>query len=204
MSETDRVKWDERYRAGAYAGRDYPTPLLVEWESRLPRGRALDVACGAGRNSHFLASRGWRVDAIDISPVGLERAAAIAAERSLDIHWIAADLEEETEALPDGPYALVVLVRYVNRKLFPHLFERLGPGGVLICEQHLESSDEVIGPRNPAFRFRRGELRREVLQAAGSDAETLYYKERTAADPDGRQAALAQAVVRTGASAAWR
>ncbi|HWM27888.1 MAG TPA: hypothetical protein VNQ14_05490, partial [Woeseiaceae bacterium] len=67
MSETDRLKWDERYRCGSYGGREHPTALLAEWDPRLPHGRVLDVACGAGRNSLFLAATGRQVDAIDIS-----------------------------------------------------------------------------------------------------------------------------------------
>src|SRR5687767_10145408 len=56
-------------------------------------GRALDVACGKGRNALFLASRGFQVTAIDISPVGLEYGREQAQANSLSIAWQKADLE---------------------------------------------------------------------------------------------------------------
>ena len=79
MSNTDREKWNERYTSGAYAARTHPTQLLADWIDQLPRGRALDVACGAGRNALYLAEHGYAVDAVDISSVALDRARAAAA-----------------------------------------------------------------------------------------------------------------------------
>lgn len=196
MSETDRAKWDARYRAGDYAGRGHPTALLAEWEPVLPGGRALDVACGVGRNSLFLAATGRAVEAIDISTVALERARHAAVERGVDVRWIEADLDAEPDAaLPDGPYGAIVLVRYVNVRLMPLLVGRLAHGGMLLVEQHLESSEDVVGPRNPAFRLRRNALLREVTAASIAACNVLYYREGPVTDPDGRRAALAQLVV---------
>lgn len=196
MSETDRAKWDERYRAGEYAARTHPTALLARWEPELPRGAALDVACGAGRNSLFLAATGRRVDAVDISAVGLERGRRAAAARGLEIRWIQCDLDEHPDAvLPAGPYAVIVLVRYVDRALLAHLFARLEPGGVLLAEQHLESSEDVVGPSSAAFRLRRNELLRDALAAGRDECSVSYYREGIVTEPDGRRAALAQLVM---------
>ena len=74
MSTADRNKWDQRYREGAYASRDYPSEFLKQQLLHLKPGKALDLACGAGRNSIFLAQNGFFVDAVDVSSVGLERA----------------------------------------------------------------------------------------------------------------------------------
>lgn len=193
MSDRDRRRWDEKYRTGAYVGRDHPTRLLVEWQAGRAPGRALDVACGAGRNSVFLAANEWRVDAVDISAAGLERARQKAESQALAIHWIQADLEERGNELPEGPYDLIVVVRYVNRTLTPHLLKRLAPGGLLVCEQHLDTSEPVIGPQNPDFRLRPNELLHQVT-GQSSGLRLLYYREGTAEDPDGRLAALAQLV----------
>ena len=200
MAEADRARWDERYSDGGYAARDWPTALLAEWEPRLPRGRALDVACGAGRNSLFLAAAGRAVDAVDISPVGLARAREKALDRSLSIEWIEADLDLEPPPLPAGPYALVVLVRFVKPSLLPQLFARLAPGGVLLCEEHVESTADVIGPRTAQYRLRENELLRDVQRAGGEDCRILYYREGLVTDPDGRLAALAQVIARKGAA----
>ena len=197
MSVADRIKWDERYRAGAYADREHPSALLAEWEARLPRGRALDVACGAGRNSLFLASTGRRVDAVDISAVALDRARETAMKRQLQVRWIEADLDEDPAvSLPGERYDLIVLVRYVNAKLLKALLERLAPGGMLLCEQHVESSEDVVGPKTPAFRLRRNELLQSAKDDCAPGDSVVYYSEGVVTEPDGRRAALAQLVLR--------
>ncbi|HSG65951.1 MAG TPA: methyltransferase domain-containing protein [Gammaproteobacteria bacterium] len=188
MSTIDREKWDERYRSGAYEGRTHPTELLAEWLPRLPRGRALDVACGIGRNALYLSGQGYTVDAVDISSVALERARESARERRLAINWIEADLE--SKQLPDERYDLIVIVRYTHAALLPHLIERLAPGGHLLCEEHLQTHREVVGPTNARFRMRPNEL----LTVAKRGLRILYYREGLIDDPDGRTAALAQLV----------
>lgn len=202
MSEADREKWNRRYVEGAYAGRDHPTALLHDWEPRVRRGRALDVACGAGRNALYLASRGWQVDAVDIAAEGLERASAAAAARDLDVRWIEADLDARHQdplenVLPasGSVYDLIVQVRYVNSQLLPYLAVRLAPGGTLLCEQHLDSDAEVVGPRSAAYRMRPGELLENVKSLPDhARLDVLHYREGLVRDPDGRQAALAQIV----------
>src|SRR5690606_15316789 len=158
-----------------------------------------------GRNSLFLAARGWNVDAIDIANEGLDRARATAEERGLDVQWIEADLDADRgdpleRALPDGSgkvYDLIVLVRYVNLPLLDHLVGRLAPGGVLLCEQHLESTADVVGPRSAAFRLKSGELLENVKRlAAREPLRVLDYREGPVQDPDGRQAALVQLLLR--------
>jgi tellurite methyltransferase len=191
VSRAERDKWDARYRAGAYEERAHPTALLAEWLDRLPRGRALDVACGAGRNAVFLAAAGYTVDAVDISTTGLDRGRATAEERGVDVRWHCADLGERAGALPRGPYDLVVWVRYVNAALWPEIVSRLAPGGHVLVEQHLVTSADVVGPTSAAFRLAPGELKR-----AAADLEALYAHEGLIVDPDGRTAALAQLVAR--------
>lgn len=183
MSEADRVKWDARYAAGAYSNRKHPTRWLADWLDELPGGRALDIACGAGRNALYLASHGYQVDAIDISATGLARAAALDAAQA--VNWIEADLD--SEPLPATAYDLITIVRYVNRPLLASVPPRLKPGGYLLVEQHLTTAADVIGPRH--HRFEPNELLESV-----QDLRILAYREGLAVDPDGRRAALAQLV----------
>jgi SAM-dependent methyltransferase len=191
VSRAERDKWDARYRAGAYAERAHPTALLADWLDRLPRGRALDVACGAGRNALFLAASGYEVDAVDISSAGLDRGNATAAERGVAVGWLCADLEEQPDALPRGPYNLVVWVRYVNAGLWPAVVSRLAPGAHMLVEQHLVTSADVVGPTSAAFRLAPGELAR-----AAADLAVVYEHEGLLVDPDGRTAAVAQLIAR--------
>lgn len=188
MSAAERDKWDARYRDGAYRDRTHPTVLLAEWLPRLPHGRALDVACGAGRNALYLAAHGFAVTAVDISPIALERGRQAAAERALHVEWLQADFDEAPERnLPAGSFDVIVWVRYVQRALMPHLVARLAPGGVLICEQHLATDAAVAGPKSPEFRLAPGELER-----AAHGLAILHSYEGQVADPDGRLVALAQ------------
>jgi SAM-dependent methyltransferase len=192
VSAAERDKWDARYRDGAYEGRTHPTSLLAEWMPRLPRGRALDVACGTGRNALYLAANGYAVTALDISRVALDRGRRAADERGLTVEWLCADLDDDLErALPPGGFDLVVWARYVHKTLMRHLVARLGLGGALVCEQHLKTDAAVAGPSSAEFRLAPGELRRS---AQGLALDHSY--EGLVVDPDGRTVALAQLVGR--------
>lgn len=94
MSAKDRTKWNKRYRDGAYAQGVRPSELLETWIGRIPPGRALDVACGAGRNALYLATRGFSVDAVDISREGLKRARDSARNPGLQVNWVERDLDD--------------------------------------------------------------------------------------------------------------
>ena len=187
MSDADRDKWESRYAEGSYTPRTHPTPLLEEWLVRLPGGRALDLACGAGRNALHLAAAGYQVDAMDISAVALERGAARAAELGVDVNWINVDLDS-AELTPDS-YDLVVVARYVNRGLTDALMDSLRDGGYLLYEQHFLTDQEVDGPRSESFRLQPNELL-EMFRAL----RVLYYRENLMRDSDGRNMALAQLI----------
>jgi SAM-dependent methyltransferase len=187
VSNADRLKWDERYREGSYEARTYPTELLEEWLPRLPRGRALDIACGAGRNSLYLAANGYRVDAIDISGEAIERARASALARGLEINWIVADLDDAP--LPPETYDVIFIARFLHRGLMPRAKEALRQGGVFLFEHHLISSSPVGGPGSREFRLRPNELLHLFW-----DLRVLYYREHLDDDRDGRRMALAEIV----------
>lgn len=188
MSDAERDKWDARYRDGAYADRAHPTALLADWLPRLPHGRALDVACGAGRNALYLAANGFAVTAVDISAVALERGQQAAADRGLEVDWLQSDLDDDpARSLPGGTFDVIVWVRYVHRTLMPHLAARLAAGGMLLCEQHLATDADVAGPTSREFRLAPGELERSA-----QGLTILHSHEGLVVDPDGRTVALAQ------------
>jgi SAM-dependent methyltransferase len=192
VSAAERDKWDARYRDGAYESRTHPTALLAEWLPRLARGRALDVACGAGRNALFLAANGYSVTALDISGIALERGRRSAEERALSIEWLRGDLDDYVESvLPSAKFDLIVWVRYIHDTLMPSLIARLDDGGMLLCEQHLTTAAQVAGPTSPQFRLAPGALERSAAGLA-----ILYSHEGLVVDPDGRTVALAQLIGR--------
>jgi SAM-dependent methyltransferase len=161
--------------------------LLEEWIDRIPRGRALDVACGAGRNALFLAANGFDVDAVDISVEALNTAGRSAQRSGLHINWIEHDLDEALEL--NREYALILVIRYVNLPLIRKLAASLAPGGFLLCEQHLETKTEVAGPSNPAYRVKPG-----ALQTVARGLQIHYLEEAVTVDPDKRPVALARLV----------
>lgn len=190
MSDADRDRWNERYRLGAYADREHPSPWLVACLPRGPTGRALDVACGAGRNALFLAERGYAVTGVDISAEALSRAGQSARTRGLDVEWIEHDLDAGPGV--GGPFDLIVLIRYVDLALLGILCRELAPSGCIVVEEHLATErDDVAGPRNPAFRVPSGALRR-----AAADLQVIDSFEGEVSDPDGRPAVVSRLFAR--------
>ncbi len=117
--------WDERFLRGEHTGQP-PLPVVLRAAGRLSPGRALDVACGAGRHTTALLERGWQVTAIDGSPVAL----ALVDPRAERIHT---DLEAPGFRLPDGEWDLVVNALYLHRPLLPQLQAATRPGGLIVA-----------------------------------------------------------------------
>ncbi len=188
MSEQDRARWNQRYIEDSYH-KNNPVTFVEAWLPDIPVGRALDVACGAGRNAILLARAGYQVDAIDISVEGLRLAAQNAARLGLDINWIEHDLDEPYPFSAD--YDLILVMWFVNLELISRLCSCLAPGGYLLCEEHLLTDQEVIGPSDSAFRVAPGEL-----CSAVSGLEIVQYEEAITANTDGDKVASARVVAR--------
>ena len=187
VSRADREKWNQRYRDGAYTARTRPSALLEDWIETLPRGRALDIACGAGRNALYLAEQNFTVDAVDISGEAIGRARESAQHAGLIVNWLERDLDEPL--LLASSYQVILVIRYVNLPLIRQLTAKLCPGGYLVCEQHLATDAQVIGPTSPSYRVKPGDL----LAVAGG-LRIHLLEEALVQDPDGRTAALARLV----------
>lgn len=166
MPETDRERWNEKYRQRDALSRIDPDEWLVEALSLIERngsapGRALDVACGLGHNAMWLSQQEWSVDGVDVSDEGLRLAQATAESNCCDVNWIAADLDQ-WQPEPNS-YDLVVVFRFLDRGSVPRVVNSgLKPGGWLVyetfSEAQLQRPDSHI--RNPAFTLSHGELQR--------------------------------------------
>lgn len=180
--------WDEKYRLAAETSVPEPASIVRELLPILPRGPALDVACGTGRHTLLLASRRQRVTAVDWSGAGLDilesqaRAARfpiqhvqteekIGKSLHFGIDLVHADLE--TLTLPENSFVLIVCVQFLQRSLFPQFVRTLLPGGMLLFETYTKAQlDFAGGPRNPAYLLEAGELRN-----AFPELRTIFYRE---------------------------
>lgn len=162
---TARERWNERYRDSTFVPfPDAPSPWLVEHadalRERLVRGagaRALDVACGDGRDARFLSELGFAVDAVDVSDVAIGALRRAAPARGLRVDARVVDLEREP--LPAAAYDVVVCMSYLQRDLFGALAAALRPGGLLVYETFARAHVDELGRTfNPAYILDRNEL----------------------------------------------
>lgn len=206
MAETDRARWNARYLEGAYAQRGHPSAYLAANQPQFSAtgGVALDIACGRGRNSRYLASLGFTVDAIDVSDQALRLGAEDAAHQGADvaqrIHWQQRDLLSAPllSAEPDliGKYDLIVMVRFVALDMLGGIGRLLRPGGLLLVEQHLVYAGpvEVVGPQSARFRVSPGVLAERLSTQPALLVEDHF--EGLIEEPDGAKAAVARIMAR--------
>lgn len=153
--------WDERYAKADLVWGAPPNAVVVEQTTALHLGRALDLACGEGRNAQWLAMRGWDVTALDFSQVAIDKGRTVAARspRSVRerIEWVCADA---TTAEFSGGYDLVLLVYlhlppHERRSVLLRAIEALDEAGVLLVLGHdaTNIADGVGGPQDPEILF---------------------------------------------------
>jgi SAM-dependent methyltransferase len=190
----DSEAWDRRYAGRELIWTSHANRFLVDETKALEPGRALDIACGEGRNAIWLAERGWRVTGVDFSKVGLEKARTLADERGVDARWIAADLvdfEPEPEAFE------LVLAFYLQvaagqrRLILRSVVEGLAPAGVLLVVAHDSSNLEHGhgGPQDPAVLYTPSDVAAD-LDGTGLKIERAETVKRPVQTADGEQVAL--------------
>ena len=162
---SDRAKWNRKYREQQFPAS--PSEVVRDFWHLAPVGRALDLACGNGRNACFLAARGFQVDAVDISEEGLKRFVC----RSEAINRICQNLD--TFGITPGRYHLIVNTRFLLRALFPALQDGLSPGGILIFESYLQEDDPASGRQFGRDHLLHGTELRHAFPAL----KTLVYRE---------------------------
>ncbi len=143
-------------------GEEPSTWLRMNLELLPRRGRALDLACGSGRNALFLAAAGLRVQAVDRDAARIAALSAAAERQGLPVDAEVRDLETEAVDLGTEAYAVVLVVHYLHRPLFPSLLRALEPGGLLLYETFTTAQAARGKPTNPDFLLGPGELVRLV------------------------------------------
>ena len=195
----EREQWDERYRVDELIWKAEPNRFLVEEAAGLAPGRALDLACGEGRNALWLAERGWQVTAVDFSSVGLEKARRLASERGLELVLVEADVLEWEP--PAASFDLVI-VMYLHlpagarRRVQERAASALAPGATLLGVGHDSTNltEGIGGPQDPAVLFSPEDI---VGDLDGLDIERAERARRPVATGSGEVDAI-DAIVRAG------
>ena len=138
-------QWDDRYRSGDRASEDLqssPNPLLAETAAHLKPGKALDLACGTGRNAVWLAEHGWDVTAVDGSPAAIELLQRRAAEHGVRVETQVADLEKSEFPIATSSWDFIAICFYLQRSLIEQAKSGVKPGGVLLVMVHIAAPGE--------------------------------------------------------------
>lgn len=149
------LQWNLRYRAGEQLF-ETPAPLVTRFVDGLPAGTALDLASGPGRNALYLAGQGWRVTAVDGSPIAIGILRARARDKNLQVESKIADLERGQFDIEPAAYDLICDCYYLQRDLIPPMKAGVRPGGWIIAIVHLAGPED---PEGTPTRAKPGELR---------------------------------------------
>jgi len=174
----DEHAWDLRYAGKELVWSAEPNRWVVEEVADLLPGQGLDLACGEGRNTLWLAEQGWTVTGVDFSAAGLARADALARGRgdavARRLTWAQADL---TTYRPEPSSVDLVVVCYLHlpapdrRRLLRAAGAALRPGGHLLVVGHdtTNPTEGVGGPSDPAVLFTAEDVLADVLGARSGE-----------------------------------
>jgi SAM-dependent methyltransferase len=190
-----REDWDLRYAGVESLWASRPNRFLVAEVSTLPPGRSLDLACGEGQNSIWLASLGWKATGVDFSSVAIEKARDRAAREGVAAEFLCADLLDhdlEREAFD------LVIVLYIHiaaaerRVVLERAAAALAPGGTFLLVGHdlVNLKQGVGGPRDPDLLFTPDDIAAELPGLEIQKAERVFR------DVDGEERPAIDALVR--------
>jgi SAM-dependent methyltransferase len=193
--------WDDLYGRTDRVWSGNPNPLLTREAADLAPGNALDAGCGEGADTHWLARRGWRVRAVDVSAVAVERAESHTGPEIADlITWQRRDLREwvpEPRAYDLVNSQYLHFPRAQREPLFARLADAVAPAGTLLLVGHHPSDLDttVHRPAEPDLYFTPEELV-AALDPDGWEVLVAQASPRTVTDAEGRAATIHDTVLR--------
>ena len=166
MSIEDKRKWDKKYASKPELLQlRPPSPTLVCFAQKAPGKQALDLACGAGRNSRFLVDEGFCVDAVDIAEAPLE-----ALKEHIGNGCIKTILADLDDFVPTKRYDLIVMANFLHRDLIKRMKSYLNEGGVFIVETYMLHPDNEKKDSDPSYL-----LQEDELKSLFGDCDILCY-----------------------------
>jgi SAM-dependent methyltransferase len=183
--------WDRRWAERLAEPVREPNRFLIAEAVGLPASRALDLACGAGRNAVWLAEHGWQVTGVDFSSVALSAARELAAEHGVELELVEADVVDWS---PPAEAFRLVCVMYLQlpeperRAVLARATAALAPGGVVLVVAHdsLNLTEGYGGPSNQAVLCTADEV---VADLAGLEVERAERVARPVETPEGERTA---------------
>ena len=185
-------EWDRRYAGSELLWSAEPNRFLVAEVTGLPPGRALDLACGEGRNAVWLAQVGWQVSGVDFSRVAIEKARRLAGARKVEVEWLICDLLHYQP--PPEAFDLVILF-YLQlptgerEQIVEAAARAVAPGGtfLLVAHDSRNLEDGYGGPSDPAVLYTAEDV---VADLNGLEIERAELVNRPVRTPEGEQVAL--------------
>jgi len=170
--KADQKRWDKRFGRKEFALGKEPNPFLKKHIRLLPKGKALDMATGEGRNAVFLAQHGFEVNAVDISERGLKKVKKLAREKGVKINTFLVDLDQYP--IEKERYDLIANFYFLKRRLIPRIKKGLKKGGKVIFETYLLEHRKLGtgGPKQAKYFLKPNELLRLF-----KDCRILFYRE---------------------------
>jgi 2-polyprenyl-3-methyl-5-hydroxy-6-metoxy-1,4-benzoquinol methylase len=170
--KADQKRWNERFKRKEFALGKEPNPFLKKYIHLLPKGKALDIASGEGRNAVFLAQQGFEVDAMDISGKGLKKAQKLAREQGVKIKTFLVDLDQYQ--IEKERYDLIANFYYLKRRLIPRIKKGIKKGGRVVFETYLLEHRTLGtgGPKQAKYFLKPNELLRLF-----KSFRILFYRE---------------------------
>jgi 2-polyprenyl-3-methyl-5-hydroxy-6-metoxy-1,4-benzoquinol methylase len=156
--QSDQKRWDKKYKDKESVLGPETNPFLRRHIRLLPKGKALDIATGEGKNAVFLAQQGFDVEAVDISKFGLGKAQKLAKESGVKIRTLHAELDHYQ--VEEGRYDLITDFYFLDRRLIPGIKRGLKKGGRVVFETYLmeQMSLSNEGLKNPRYLLKSNEL----------------------------------------------
>ena len=179
----DKQRWNKKYLENPMP--QAVSPIVEKYIEHVNVGQAIDIACGTGRNTHYLSDLGFIVDAIDISDYALDK-----VKNSSTINKIDTDLDKYN--LTPNKYDLIVNVNYLNRRLVSQMKDALRSGGVIIFETFIIAHGDFKHPTmNLDYLLRKNELLHSFI-----GLDVLYYEEKIDTNLKGERVKIASLVAK--------
>ncbi len=188
----NRDDWNRRYEGKEFVWSAQPNRFLVAEAAMLPPGRAIDLGCGEGRNTVWLAEQGWQATGVDFSDVALEKARQLAERRSVTAKWVQADLLDYQP--PAAAFDLVILF-YLQmpgqelERILPRAAAAVAPAGTLLLVGHDSGNlhHGYGGPQDPTVLYTAADI---TPHLAGLEIERAEQTTRTVETDQGTRDAL--------------